>query len=84
VGDAEHYKGRFDEQTQQWNADFPPGIYLGLTLAVASAIPMGLIGFAVKLLYLDAVEHIGLDQPEGFDPTGLMIRERLNARGRPT
>jgi hypothetical protein len=74
VGDPEHYKGYFNEFRQEWVPRFKPLPYLALIVGVATFIPMGALGALTKLLYIDAIRPAKLDQPEGFDPIGVMLR----------
>ena len=74
VGDPEHYKGEFDNLTQQWEPRVPTaGSYLTLVLGVATFFPMGALAVMAKYLYIDAIQQAKLDRPEGFDPIGIML-----------
>jgi len=74
VGDPAHYKGQFNLFTQQWDPRFEAAAYIWLIVGVSAVIPMGGFGVATKLLYLDAIQTAKLDQPEGYDPVGIMLR----------
>ena len=77
VGDPEHYKGNFNNVTQQWDPRVPTsGSYLALIAGVATTFPMGALGVIAKLLYLDAIEPAKLDRPQGIDPIGTIMRGR--------
>ncbi len=75
VGDPDTYRGEFDRNTGEWNPMYSLESFLGLTLLVATVFPMAGVWFFAKVAYLDAIEPLGLEEVEGPDPMGQMIRE---------
>ena len=77
VDDPDHYKGQFNNAAQEWDPRVPnPGSYIALIVGVATLFPMGALGVTAKYLYVDGIEGGRLDAPEGYDPIGIMLRDR--------
>ena len=77
VGDPGHYKGEFNNVTQEWDPRVPTsGSYVALIAGVSTFFPMGALAFMAKYLYIDAIEPGQLDRPEGRDPIGTIMSGR--------
>ncbi len=74
VGDPDHYKGQFNNATQEWEPSFDTyRQYLAAIFGVATTVPMGVLGIIIKIFYIDSIQVPQLDQPEGLDPIGSIM-----------
>lgn len=75
VGDPDSYHGELDAVTKEWAPNLSLDWFFILTVLMTTFFPMAGVWFLAKTCYLDALEHIGLDEVEGPDAIGQLMRE---------
>ena len=79
IDNPETYQGPYDSLTARYEANLTVETFVFASILLSVFI-VGAVYLAMRFLYLPAVERPGLEVPEGFDPTGALINERLARR----
>jgi hypothetical protein len=79
INNPETYQGSYNDLTGKYEANLTVETFFFASILLSVFI-VGAVYLAMRFLYLPAVERPGLEVPEGIDPTGALINERLARR----
>ena len=79
IGNPETYQGPYNTLTDTFEPNLTLESFYILSVGL-SVFLLGAIYLAMRFLYLAGVERLGLAVPEGIDPIGTLIGERLARR----